>query len=76
MAWLSFAGLVLNFFGTIMVAFSFGKNLGDAYQEDSKRRKIYLASLLYPQLFKAGLMTVAVGFVFQAIPVLQQLCSK
>ena len=58
-------GLALNFVGTLMVAFSFGKNLGDAHQYDHKGRKIYLASFLYPNLFWWGLALLALGFLLQ-----------
>ncbi|MEK6776517.1 MAG: hypothetical protein AABY87_06510 [bacterium] len=35
-------GLILNFIGTILIAISFGKNLEDAHQTDSKGRPVYL----------------------------------
>ncbi len=60
-------GLGLNIIGTLMVAFSFGKNLGEAYQEDSKGRKIYLASFLSPRLFRSGLILIIIGFFLQFI---------
>ena len=43
-------GLIFNFIGTLMVAASFGKNLGEGYQIDSSGNKVYLASFLYPRL--------------------------
>lgn len=58
-------GLVFNIVRTFMIAFSFGKNLGDAYQLDKKRRKIFLASFLYPKLFKLGLALLTIGFFLQ-----------
>ncbi len=58
-------GLVLNIIGTLMIAFSFGKNLADAYQLDKKGRKIYLASFLYPKLFNWGLILIILGFILQ-----------
>ena len=33
-------GLILNIIGSIMIAFSFGKKLAEAYQQDKKGRKI------------------------------------
>ncbi len=60
-------GLLLNIVGTIMIAVSFGKNLADAHQRDEKGRKVYLASYLYPKLFKWGLGFIGVGFVLQFI---------
>jgi hypothetical protein len=60
-------GLVLNIIGTIMIAFSFGKNLGEAYQQDKKGRKIFLASFLYPELFNWGLALLIIGFILQLL---------
>ena len=64
---LSRIGLVLNLAGTVMIACSFGKNLGQAYQNDQKGRRIYLASFLYPSLFRWGLAAIAVGFLLQFV---------
>lgn len=58
-------GLLLNVAGTIMIAFSFGKNLGEANQEDAKGRKIYLAAFLRPKLFEWGVVIIILGFVLQ-----------
>jgi hypothetical protein len=58
-------GLILNFAGTVLVALSFGRNLGAAYQTDDRGRRIYLASFLYPNLFRLGLGLAAVGFLLQ-----------
>ena len=58
-------GLFLNVVGTVMIAFSFGKNIEDAHQLDKKRRKVYLASFLYPRLFNWGLIIIIFGFVLQ-----------
>jgi len=60
-------GLAFNIIGTIMIAFSFGKNLGEAYQKDSKGQRIYLASFLYPKLFRFGLIFIIFGFFLQLI---------
>jgi hypothetical protein len=62
---LSRIGIILNFSGTIMVAFSVGKNPEDAYSEDKKGRPIYLASILYPRFLRLGLGVIAVGFLLQ-----------
>jgi hypothetical protein len=67
MAGLGKIGLVLNIVGTVMIAISFWKNLANAYQEDEKGRKIYLASLLHPKLFYWGLGIIMLGFVLQLI---------
>jgi len=61
-------GPVLNLVGTLMIAFSFGKNLADAYQMDRKGRKIFLASFLYPKLLKWGLVLIIFGFILQLWP--------
>jgi hypothetical protein len=60
-------GLVLNIIGTLMIAFSFGKNLEDAHQMDRKGRKVYLASFLHPKLFKLGLAVIIFGFMLQFV---------
>ena len=58
-------GLLLNVVGTMMIAFSFGKNREDASQPDKKGRKVYLASFLHPTLFTRGLVIMIFGFVLQ-----------
>ena len=60
-------GLILNLIGTIMVACSFGKNPEDAHSTDQKGRPVYLASYLYPRLFRFGLAIMAIGFLLQLI---------
>jgi hypothetical protein len=58
-------GLIVSSIGTLMVAVSFGKNPGDANQEDEEGRTVYLASLLHPRLFRWGLWIVILGFLLQ-----------
>jgi hypothetical protein len=60
-------GLILNIVGTVMIAFSFGKNLADAHQLDDRGRKVYLASFLHPRLFKWGLAIIVLGFILQFV---------
>ncbi len=60
-------GLCLNFVGPVMAAYSLGENLEEAHQMDSKGRKIYLASLLYPKFFRWGLIFIGLGFLLQII---------
>jgi hypothetical protein len=60
-------GLIFNIIGTLMIALSFGKNLGDAYQENKKGQKISLASFLRPKTFWVGMLFLFVGFVIQFI---------
>jgi hypothetical protein len=64
---LSRIGLIFNFVGTVMIALSFGRNLGEAYQSDKQGRRIYLASFLSPLLFKLGLVVAALGFLLQLL---------
>lgn len=64
---LSKLGLVLNFVGTLMVCISFGKNPEDANQRDDKGRTIYLASFLHPDIFRWGLIIIALGFILQLV---------
>ena len=61
------SGLILNIVGTLMVAFSFGENLEEANQLDSKGRKVYLASLLRPKLFWWGIGLLVLGFALQIV---------
>ena len=61
------AGLILNFVGTLLIALSFGKNLGGAYQVDEKGKKIYLASYVSPAMFRIGIVLVMLGFLIQII---------
>ena len=62
---LSRIGLIFNLVGTVLVACSFGRNLEDAHQTDTKGRPVYLASFLYPSLFRWGLGAICVGFLLQ-----------
>ena len=64
---LEHAGLILNFVGTLLIALSFGKNLGGAYQVNEKGKKIYLASYISPIMFKIGIVVVMTGFLVQII---------
>jgi len=50
-----------------MIALSFGKNLGDAYQADKNRDKVYWASFLHPKLFYLGLTMIIFEFILQFI---------
>ncbi len=61
------SGLLLNLVGSILIAFSFGKNLGEAYQKDTKGRKIYLASFTSPLMFKWGIGLLILGFLVQIL---------
>jgi hypothetical protein len=57
-------GLFMNMLGTLMIAFSFGKNPADANQVE-RGRKVYLASFLHPKLFYLGLGIFILGFFMQ-----------
>ena len=61
-------GIILNFVGTVLIAFSFGSNLGEAHQTDRKGRKVYLAAFLHPRLFCVGMLLLALGFGLQLLP--------
>ncbi len=73
--WLGAFGLLLNLFGTVMVACSFGKNLGEAHQQDDRGRKIYLASFLHPSWFWFGLGLLAAGFLCQLVVEVQRVLA-
>ena len=60
-------GLVLNLIGTLLIAFSFGKNIEKAHQVDDKGRKIYLASFLHPRMFKLGMFLLILGFLLNIL---------
>ena len=55
-------GLLLNFIGALMMAFSIGKNPGEAHSTDKKERPVYLASVLRPTIFWLGTILFIVGF--------------
>ena len=60
-------GLILNFVGVIMIAFSLGKDLSGSYREGDKGEKLYLAFFLYPRLFRWGMASLILGFLLQII---------
>ena len=60
------SGLILNIVGTLMVAFSFGRNLEDAHQVKNGH-KVYLSSFLHPKLFAGGVIIIILGFFLQLI---------
>lgn len=68
-AWFTLAriGLILNFIGTVLLAFSFGRNLDNAHQTDAQGNPVYLASFLHPWFFYGGLAVIAVGFLLQLV---------
>jgi hypothetical protein len=55
------SGLIFNLIGSIMIAFSIGKNYEGAYQTKNNK-KIYLASIMSPTLFWWGIWLLIVGF--------------
>ncbi len=60
-------GLFLNLVGGLCIAFSFGKPLHEAYQEDKKGRKRYLAMFHHPRLFKLGISLLILGFFLSLV---------
>lgn len=52
------ADLFPNIIGTLLAAFSFGKN-----PENAEQRGIYLTSLLHPLMFKIGCGLLGLGFI-------------
>jgi hypothetical protein len=60
-------GIILNFVGTVLIAYSFGSNLESAHQTDRKARKVYLAVFLHPSLFRVGMLLLALGFGLQLL---------
>ncbi len=60
-------GLVLNIVGSLFIAFSFGKNLADAYQVDKNNKRVFLASFLRPNFFRSGIVLIMLGFLLMLI---------
>ncbi|MFH1825249.1 MAG: hypothetical protein ABH873_08535 [Candidatus Firestonebacteria bacterium] len=60
-------GLVLNIIGSLLIAFSFGKHLGGAYNLNRKGKKIYMVSFKYPKMFWVGVIILVIGFIIQII---------
>jgi hypothetical protein len=58
-------GLILNFVGTVMVAFAFGKTIEEAYQVNGKGVKVSLAAFRHPALFRWGIVLLCLGFALQ-----------
>jgi len=62
--WLALIGVVLNFVGTLFLAYSFGPAL-DGYQTDDKGRSVKLAAFVGPRRFRWGLILIGLGFALQ-----------
>ncbi len=62
---LNLIGLGLNFFGSLLVAFSVIKNPGGGYQVINNK-KLYLASVILSR-FKWGIILFSLGFLIQFI---------
>lgn len=60
-------GLVFNFIGAIIIAFSIGRLPEGGYQEDKKRRKIHLVAIVHPVAFAIGITFLIIGFALQFI---------
>jgi len=67
LSYLPKVGLLLNIAGSLMIAFSFGKNLEEAHQIDKRGRKIYLASFVRPRIFYSGIDLLIFGFLLQLV---------
>jgi hypothetical protein len=59
-------GLILNFIGSLLMAFSVCKNPGEAYQQ-YKGKKLYLACVSSPTRFRIGLYLLFAGFAFNIL---------
>ena len=59
-------GLLLNFIGGLLIAFSVCKNPGEAYQE-YKGKKLYLACISSPFKFWAGIYMLTGGFALDIL---------
>jgi hypothetical protein len=58
-------GLILNFAGTVLVAFSFKRGTVMAWQEKDKNPKMQYMIYYSPSMFKLGIFMIASGFIFQ-----------
>jgi len=60
-------GLLMNFVGTLMMAFSFGKSTVGT-EEVTDNGKVYsTASFKHPLLFKWGVILLSMGFLISLI---------
>lgn len=60
------SGLILNLFGTLLIAFAIRANPEEAYQT-YKGRKAYLASVLHPRCFWVGVALLMLGFLLSIL---------
>ena len=60
-------GLMLNFVGTIMMAFSIGKSTVGTEEVDDKGRHVSTASFRHPTLFRTGILVLSAGFMISLI---------
>jgi len=58
-------GLILNFFGTIMVAFSIKKGTVEAWQEKDENPRMQYMIYYTAWMFRMGIGIIAAGFLFQ-----------
>ncbi len=63
-------GLALNLVGTLLVAFSIRKGTVEAWQEKDKNPKMQSMIRYKPCMFKTGIVSLSVGFLFQFIAAL------
>ena len=68
-------GLIFNFIGSLLMAFSVCKNPGEAYQE-YKGKKLYLACVSSPVRFRIGLYLLCTGFAFNILVWIINICYK
>ena len=70
MIYLNLIGLILNFIGSLFIAFSVIENPGGGHQL-IKNKKVYLASILTSR-FRLGITILILGFFLQ---LLYSLCN-
>jgi len=63
MSWLNLAGALAGFAGSMMMAFSFVKLPGEAYQISKRGKRIQIAGIRRGR-FLSGAILLAVGFAF------------
>jgi hypothetical protein len=59
-------GLILNIIGTLMIAFSIGRNREDVNQT-YKAKSYYLAAILRPKMFIWGIILLVLGFLLSIL---------
>lgn len=61
------AGLICNIVGALLLASSIDKNIDEAYQENRRGKKLYLAIVKSPFRLISGIVLIIIGFIAQFV---------